>query len=129
MLMFDLLCIDALKPLGCSQALGMENGAITDKQIKASSQWDSNHAPFQGRLHFQGIISKAGSWSAERNDLNQWLQVDLGSQFTKVTRVATQGRNAYSQWVKRYKLLYSNDGVNFQYYREQGKTVDKVQYT
>ena len=124
--MFDLLCFNAFKPLGC-QALGMESGAISDKQIKASSQWDSNHAPFQGRLHFKGIF-EGGSWSAGKNDLHQWLQVDLGSQYTKVTRVATQGRNAYSQWVTKYKLTYSDDRVNFQYYREQGQTADKVHY-
>ena len=103
----------------------MESGAISDKQIKASSQWDSNHAPFQGRLCFQRIF-EGGSWSAHKNDLHQWLQVDLGSQYTKVTRVATQGRNAYSQWVTKYRLTYSDDGVNFQYYREQGQTADKV---
>ena len=125
--MFDLLCIDSLKPLGCWQALGMESGAITDNQIQASSQWDSSHAPFQGRLHFQGSFFKAGSWSAGRNDLLQWLQIDLGSQYTKVTRVATQGRNAHSQWVTRYKLMYSNDGLNFQYYWDQGKPADEVQ--
>ena len=119
--------INALKPLGCGQALGMESGAISDKQITASSQWDSNHASFQGRLHFQGIF-EGGSWSARKNDLHQWLQVDLGSQYTKVTRVATQGRNAVNQWVTKYKLTYSKDGVNFQYYREQGQTADKVHY-
>ena len=123
MLQIDLLCIHALKPLGCLQALGMESGAISDKQIKASSQWHSNHAPFHGRLHF-----KAGSWSARRHDLHQWLQVDLGSQYTKVTRVATQGSNAYSEWVTKYKLTYGDDGVNFQYYREQEQTADKVHY-
>ena len=105
----------------------MESGAISDKQIKASSQWNFNHAPFQGRLHFQGIASKAGSWSARKNDLHQWLQVDLGSQYTKLTRIATQGRNAFSQWVTKYKLTYSNDEVNFNYYRGQGQTADKVQ--
>ena len=126
MLIFRLLCIDALKPLGCGQALGMENGAITDSQIRASSQWDSNHAPFQGRLRFQETFFRAGSWSARRNDLFQWLQVDLSSQYTKVTRVATQGRNAHSQWVTRYKLLYSKDGLSFQYYRDQGKPAEEV---
>ena len=125
--MFDLLCIDALKPLGCWQALGMESGTITDSQISASSQWDSIHAPYQGRLHFDGGF-KAGSWSARRNDLFQWLQVDLDSQYIKVTRVATQGRNGHSQWVTKYKLQYSNDGANFQYYRDQGKTAYKVKY-
>ena len=106
----------------------MENGAILDEQITASSQRNFNHASFQGRLHFQGIVSKAGSWSAGKNDLYQWLQVDLGSQYTNVTGVATQGRNGFqfNQWVTKYKLTYSDDGVNFQYYREQGQTADKV---
>jgi len=127
MLMFDLRCIHALKPLGCLEALGMESGAISDKQITASSQLDSKHAPFQGRLHFQVQTKKAGSWSAGINDLRQWLQVDLLSQQTKVACIATQGRHDTSQWVTKYKLQYSNDGVTFQFYREQGQIADKVQ--
>ena len=99
----------------------MESGAISDGQLSASSQWDTNLAAKQGRLH-----CKARSWSARKNDLHQWLQVDLGSQYTKVTRVATQGRHAMSQWVTKYKLTYSNDGVYFQYYKEQGQTADMV---
>ena len=117
---------DALKSIGCLQALGMESGVISDKQITASSQWDFNHAPFQGRLHFQKLTFKAGSWSARTNDLHQWLQVDLGSKYTKVTRVATQGRNDVFQWVAKYKLTYSDDAVSFQFYREQGQTANKV---
>ena len=98
----------------------MENGAISDGQIIASSQLGANHGA-KGRLH-----CKSGSWSAGKNALHQWLQVDLGSQYTKVTRVATQGRIYPAQWVTKYKLQYSNDGVNFQYYRGPGQTVDKV---
>jgi len=105
----------------------VENGAILDGQITASSQWDDNHAPFQGRLYFQATGKKQGGWSAAQSNPRQWLQVDLGSQFTKVTRVATQGRNGCCrQWVLRYTLQYSNNGVNFHYYREQGQTEDKV---
>ena len=99
----------------------MENSAISDGQISASSQLDANHAAKHGRLH-----CKAGSWSAGNDDLHQWLQVDLGSQHTKVTRVATQGRHDAAQWVTKYKLQYSNNGVDFHYYREQGQTADKV---
>lgn len=104
--------------------MGMKNGVIADRQVTASSQYDSNHAPFQGRLDF--TKRKAGSWSAGRRDLHQWLQVDLRTENIKVARVATQGRKDYDQWVTKYKLQYSNDGANFRYYREQGKTVDKV---
>ena len=104
----------------------MENGAIPDGHVSASSQWNANHAARQGRLNFQAVPGKAGSWSARRNDANQWLQIDLANEFTRITRVATQGRNGYSQWVTKYKLQYSIDGMNFQYYREQGQTESKV---
>jgi len=103
----------------------MEKGAISDGQISASSQLDANHAAIQGRLNFQATLSKAGSWSAGKNDVNQWLQVDLVNQHTKVTRVATQGRNDDNEWVTKYKVQYSYDGFDFQYYREQGQSVIK----
>ena len=96
----------------------MESGAITDRQISASSIWG---AASQGRLHFQ---TGGRAWVAAQNDANQWLQVDLGIQGTKVTRVATQGRKSSPYRVTEYKLQYSNDGVNFQYYKEQN--TDKV---
>ena len=106
----------------------MEDGSISDGQISASSQLDSSHAAIQGRLHFKATAGKAGSWSARSNDVRQWLQIDLGSRHTEVTRVATQGRNYSPQWVAKYKLQYSNDEVNFQYYTDQGKTSYKVKY-
>ena len=99
----------------------MENSAIADNQISSSSQLDADHAAIQARLH-----NEAGSWSAGSNDVNQWLQIDLSSQYTKVTRVATQGRSDVAQWVTRYRLQFSKDGLNFQYYREQGQTTNKV---
>lgn len=112
----------------------MESGAIPDRQMGASSEYGENHAASQGRLHFKETAVKAGSWSVRTNNRNQWLQIDLGNQNTNVTRVATQGRNHYSnwphgprsQWVKKYKVQYGDDGVNFQYYRDQGQTTDKV---
>jgi len=108
----------------------MENGAILDGQITASTQWDEHHAPFQGRLHFKKSGDKQGSWSAARSDAYQWLQIDLVSQYNEVTGVATQGRNAFKyQYITKYRLQYSSDGVNFQYYREGGETADKVKKT
>jgi hypothetical protein len=65
------VCIDSIKLLDCQEALGMENGAILDGQITASSQWDGNHAPFQGRLYFQASGRKQGSWSAAQNNSKQ----------------------------------------------------------
>ena len=98
----------------------MESYVISDGQISASSQWDNNHAAIQGRLNFKAGSGKQGGWSSKYNNVNQWLQIDLGDPNTDVTGLATQGRNAYSQWVTKYKMQYSVDGTNFQYYVEQG---------
>ena len=112
----------------CQQALGMQDGAITNGQLSASSEWDPNtHGVASGRLFFN---SGSGSWVVRNNDANQWFQIDLISQSTKVTRVATQGRSIYCcQWVTKYKLQYSNNGVNFTYYKEHGQTTAKVTRT
>ncbi|CAH3186775.1 unnamed protein product, partial [Porites lobata] len=98
----------------------MEKGAITDGQISSSSQLDANHEASQGRLNLKG------SWSAYANDAEQWLQIDLGSNPVTVTRVATQGSNLKSQWVINYTLNYSDDGLNFQLYKQQGQSEHKV---
>ena len=63
--------------LECQDALGMQNGAISNGQISASTEWDPNHAAIQARLHFKAVPGKAGSWSAKHNNLDQWLQIDL----------------------------------------------------
>ena len=111
--------------LGCVTPLGMESGDIADAQIRASSILDGNSSPGQARLHQKADGSRAGGWSALKDDLNQWLQVDLGS-YTKVSRVATQGKNGFDQWVTKYKLQYSNDGENFRVYKEPGVSLAKV---
>ena len=105
----------------------MEDGKISDRQMNASSEWSATHSPSHARLNYQPTSpSMAGSWSVRTSDIHQWLQVDLESRFTKVTRIATQGRWDYDQWVTKYKLQYSKNGVNFLYFREQGQTKDKV---
>ena len=102
----------------------MESRAISDAQLSASSyynrDWPNDHSARKARLNSKQTWRKRGSWSALKNDLNQWIQVDLGS-YTKVTRIATQG-NAYrlSEWVSKYKIQYSFDGVIFQFYQEPG---------
>lgn len=105
----------------CQKALGMENKKISDGQIGASSSWNGYSVASRGRLSIKASGSMRGSWTASKNDRNQWLQIDLGDKNTKVTGVATQGRQDTDQWVTSYKLQYGNDGVNFQYYKKQGE--------
>ena len=97
----------------------MESGAITNGQISFSSQKRINTTIV--RLQHTGR-----TWIADRKDYNQWLQLDLRAQNTEVTRVATQGSHQHNKWVKKYKLQYSNYGVRFQNYKEQGQTISKV---
>ena len=99
----------------------MENGAIDDGQISASSQWNDNHAARQGRLQFKQNGVKRGAWSSRKNNQNQWLQINMGA-VRKVTGVGTQGRDSVriKQWVTRYQLGFSNDCVNFETYKGQG---------
>ena len=109
------------------QALGMESGAITDSQITASSEWNSQHGPERARLHTKETSTGTGAWASLTNDLNQWLQVDL-NKITPVTHVATQGRNSRSpvQMVTMYKFQFSDDGASFLFYKRQGESSDAV---
>jgi len=99
----------------------MESGAISDKQISASSAYPNRDAS-RGRLHSGAVSNEVESWSASVRDGNQWLQIDLGSRSgINLTGVATQGGTNHrnqARWVKEYKLQYSDDGVNFQYYKD-----------
>jgi hypothetical protein len=94
-------------------AFGIQNGRIRDSHITASSIWSASLSTTQGRLN------SASSWSARRNDQNQWIQVDLGREKV-VTVIATQGRANYNQWVKTYSVSYSSNGNTFESYTIDG---------
>ena len=104
----------------CNQPLGMESRKIPDDHISASSEWDPNHGPSNARLNFQPAGGKTGAWSAKTNDVNQWLQVDFGDT-KKVTAILTQGRAEHDQWVKTYTVSYSQDGIEFIDYTQNGQ--------
>jgi len=103
----------------------MESGSISDAQITASSEYRDSH--FGHYLAKDSRLNTGTAWSAATNDASQWLQIDLGVQYPTVTRVATQGSSAYSEWVTEYKLQFSiNDGVTLHYYVGQEQVTDKV---
>ncbi|VTJ91371.1 Hypothetical predicted protein, partial [Marmota monax] len=114
----------------CSEPLGLKDNTIPDKQITASSSFKTwglrafGWYPFYGRLDRQG---KFNAWTAQTNDASEWLQVDLGSQ-KEVTGIITQGARDFGhiQYVAAYKVAYSNDGVNWTEYKEQGAADSKV---
>ena len=112
----------------CVDALGMHSGLLSDSAITASSSSNptSGFAPEVGRLHYLSSGSGTyGSWAAGSNNPYQWLQADLGN-WTRVTGVATQGRQDSDQWVKSYSLS-SGDGRFFEFLKTD-KGVKKVRY-
>ena len=92
--------------------LGMKNGRIPSRAITVSSKWDRYHGGNRARLQISRRGRYIGAWSAKHNNPYQWIKVDF-SRPVKVLAVATQGRQDLSQWVTRYYLSYSFDGINF----------------
>jgi len=111
------------QPPVCEKGLGLESYAIPDSEVKASSMVDIHHRPGNGRLHFQKVPSplRYGAWATAGAhyllNKDSWFQVNFGS-WAKVTIVATQGRQDAAQWVTKYRLSYSYDGLFFKYYME-----------
>ncbi|XP_015757568.1 PREDICTED: uncharacterized protein LOC107336976 [Acropora digitifera] len=97
------------------EALGVENGSIPDENITASSS--AGPAPAHlARLNgpFAWCVGKAEDC---------YLQIDLGS-LHLVCAVATQGNPGGNRdYVRRYKLQCSADGVNWTLYEENGNTI------
>ncbi|XP_077970679.1 uncharacterized protein LOC144425162 [Styela clava] len=119
------------KPIeDCWEQLGMEDGRILDQQITASSEWNQNHAPYYGRLNNYPDGPHIGAWAAANADIATpgtcWFQVHLTPQRT-VHGITTQGRpRDYAQWVKTYKVAYSDDGDNWSFVKESGNANDLI---
>ena len=107
--------------LACTTPLGMENGAIHDSRITASSSLDNEHTALKARLHLTADSRTGGGWSALKDDFNQWLQIEFDG-YTTVTRVATQGGNGRNGWVTKYRLQYRSAENIFMYYKLNGSS-------
>ena len=100
-------------------SLGID-GRISDSAMSASTIYGGAYGANLGRLNLAAPSGKAGAWCAKKNDVNQWLQIDLGTP-TTVTKVATQGRQDSSQWVTSYTLSYSLAGSFWVQFTVRGK--------
>ena len=101
------------------QPLGMENREIPNEAVKASSFWGLENEPWQARLNNIQKSGSSGSWSAHRNVIGQYLQIDLGKERV-VNKIATQGTPSDDQWVTSYKLLFSSNGAKWNEYQYNG---------
>ena len=110
------------QPPACQEGLGLENYAIPDSSITASSYvapGTTLYIPGNGRLNFRLKAGHYGAWAAGNLRDNNWFQVNFG-RFVKVMIVSTQGRDDTYEWVKKYRLTYSYDGNFFRDYLEDG---------
>ena len=57
-------------------------------------------------------------WQAAKHQVGEWHQVNL-IESRKIISIETRGRlDKWEEWVKSYKIMYSNDGINFLYYNK-----------
>ncbi|XP_072038535.1 lactadherin-like [Amphiura filiformis] len=111
----------------CQDSAGVADGRITDGQLKASTEFA--HAVYNGagnaRLNRPVKTGTTGSWSAQTNDINQWIQAELAGE-TWVTGVMIQGRVEAEQWVTKFKVQHSKDGNSWAYVPTPNTQTDKV---
>uniref|UniRef100_A0A8C0J267 EGF like repeats and discoidin domains 3 n=1 Tax=Chelonoidis abingdonii TaxID=106734 RepID=A0A8C0J267_CHEAB len=97
----------------CSGPLGIEGGIVSNQQITASSTHRALFGlqkwyPYYARLNKKGLVN---AWTAAENDRWPWIQINLQRKM-RVTGVITQGakRIGSPEYIKSYKIAYSNDG-------------------
>ncbi|XDB66629.1 hypothetical protein ABFV05_020245 [Capra hircus] len=106
----------------CNMPLGMENKAISDTQITASSHLSNMFAtwsPSQARLNLQG---RTNAWRPQVNNPKEWLQVDF-QKTMRVTGITTQGVKSLltSMYVKEFLISSSQEGHNWTPFLQNGK--------
>lgn len=91
------------------ETVGTAADAITlnpsESSRSYSSVWDGN---WIGYGHARSMLDSPQAWSAQYNNTNQWMTLDLGSS-VKVSSIITQGRQNYPQWVTTYYVKYSTN--------------------
>nr|XP_023020139.1 discoidin domain-containing receptor 2-like [Leptinotarsa decemlineata] len=91
---------EAFDPSQCIAPLGMENGAIRDSDITASSSFDKdNVGPQHGRVRTD---KNGGAWCPQKQattEPEEWIQLDLGS-VHMITATETQGRFGNGQGIE-----------------------------
>ncbi len=59
--------------------------------------------------HNRGRIDSPQAWSADANTVGKWYQMDNGK-IAEIAGVAIKGRKNSDQWVKTFKIKYSDNG-------------------
>ncbi|KAJ8316372.1 hypothetical protein KUTeg_006386 [Tegillarca granosa] len=107
----------------CDQYLVSGPNGVPDSAFNASSVYHVNdpkhvYGPERGRLNLTETKDSSGNtligaWSADKLDVNQYIQVELKDP-SLIRGIVTQGRHGCcKQWIKKYRVLYSLDCKNF----------------
>ena len=99
---------------------------VTDSQLHASSSLSMYTDASRSHLHSRHDGLHSGAWVARVSDDQQWLEVSFAQPMT-IAGLVTKGREASSQWVTEYVLLYSLDGSMYHYYQDT-PSVPKVRH-
>jgi len=110
-------------PANCISPLGLESGDIKDEALSDSLPPGESKPQFI-RLNMV-VPDFPFGWNARFAKVPpDYLQIDFGS-LRKIARVATMGAYSISSfYVKTYKLEYSNNGLTWKQYRENGQVKD-----
>ena len=101
----------------CATALGIEHvNQIPDSAITPSSQYNIYYGSQRARLRLVTQGSYIGAWSPKSSNTGEWIQFDLAEN-TKVTGIATQGRDSYDWWTTSYSLSFRVNGGSYESYR------------
>ncbi|XP_039283049.1 LOW QUALITY PROTEIN: hemocytin [Nilaparvata lugens] len=111
----------------CTDKMGVESGAMRNKQISVSSHLDEN---FQA--HDIALSSDRG-WAPLIDSPHQWVQFDFLEERT-ITGVVTKGgsilvdgKDVENAWVEAYKVAYSHDGSEWSFIMDESdQPVKKV---
>ena len=102
-----------------SGPLGMVDETILDNQITASSVYGM-YQPWHGRLQ------NTKCWAANREDQNQWIEVDFLKVVT-VTGIQTQGSGSSGEWIKKLNIAYKDaDDADWSYIMKHPDDPDNV---
>ncbi|KAL8604894.1 hypothetical protein ACOMHN_028522 [Nucella lapillus] len=97
----------------CNVPMGLTNPEIVStKQLRASSSLDVYHKPDRARIYTQKDGPYSGGWQPRVNNDKQWIEVDFLTSYA-IGGVMTQGSSVSDNWVTKYEVHYSNDGLQF----------------
>jgi len=111
--------------------LGLQNGKVVDSQLSSPSFYEHFYVGNGKTVHTKpeyARLNNTNAWCAS-GGRNYYIQVDLNQTYV-ISGIATQGFTGVNDYyVKKYRVVYSTDGVKWQRFRIQASlnsTEEKV---